>query len=327
MPKAITENRKSDKLAELLKGLYIEIQPPAALRDYIKAFFFFDFEGESAHVLSWKNRMQREQNWERVIPFGCSDIIIQSREAFELLDGKGKRCYPLPQIFLSPLSVGPIKLHKQHPVRIAGIRMWPWMHKSFAGLGDELQGVVSLTDIFISNGLDTKAIFTNNIQYATEQLAKGFTSILGKVRKPDEVLRDAIQYILSEAGNIPDMQQLYRRYNVTPRRIEQIFKHGIGICPKHYARIIKFQNIFKTIHQQNPKSLTDLVYECGYYDQAHFIRTFQEFTGTSPGKYLREINPISQAMTASWSTAFLLSPEQSSQTTNDQLHILNAIAS
>jgi AraC-like DNA-binding protein len=57
----------------------------------------------------------------------------------------------------------------------------------------------------------------------------------------------------------------------------------VGTSPKKFASIVRLKHV---IHQYNPDhSLTELAYEAGFYDQAHFIKEFKLFTGATPEKF------------------------------------------
>ena len=55
------------------------------------------------------------------------------------------------------------------------------------------------------------------------------------------------------------------------KQFERNFMYLIGINPKQYLRIIRFQKILKNIHRKNFTNLTLLAHENGYYDQSHFL--------------------------------------------------------
>lgn len=69
------------------------------------------------------------------------------------------------------------------------------------------------------------------------------------------------------------------------RQLGRIFQSSIGMTPKQYLKIIRFQNVLHT-KQLNPEmSMTSLAYECGYHDQAHFIKDFKKITGVKPRQF------------------------------------------
>ena len=60
----------------------------------------------------------------------------------------------------------------------------------------------------------------------------------------------------------------------------------MGITPKTFARIVRFQNVIDSILRQPMLSLCDYISELGYSDQAHFQREFKQYTGITPRKFL-----------------------------------------
>jgi hypothetical protein len=61
-----------------------------------------------------------------------------------------------------------------------------------------------------------------------------------------------------------------------------------GVSPKQLSKIIRLQATLKMIADDNFSSLTSVAYSGNYYDQAHFIKDFKEFTGVSPKEFYSE---------------------------------------
>jgi transcriptional regulator GlxA family with amidase domain len=71
---------------------------------------------------------------------------------------------------------------------------------------------------------------------------------------------------------------------VGERQLENLFKKYIGLSPKFYSRIIRFNYIFSLV-RENHQSWSGLAYEASFFDQSHFIRNFRDFTGENPSDY------------------------------------------
>ena len=65
------------------------------------------------------------------------------------------------------------------------------------------------------------------------------------------------------------------------RSLEREFAKQVGTSPKQLCRAIRFQRALKTMLDTD-KKLTDVGYENEYFDQAHFVKDFRDFTGISP---------------------------------------------
>jgi hypothetical protein len=76
---------------------------------------------------------------------------------------------------------------------------------------------------------------------------------------------------------------LSQKYGLSERYIQKLFHENIGLSPASLFSVMRFNKALNLILTSD-LSLTSVAYECGYYDQAHFIREFKKFTGIKPSK-------------------------------------------
>ena len=67
-----------------------------------------------------------------------------------------------------------------------------------------------------------------------------------------------------------------------------MFKRHVGVTPKAYLKIMRFQKAITEIENSGKISWTNISQDCGFYDQAHFINDFKLFSGFTPEQYLRQ---------------------------------------
>jgi AraC-like DNA-binding protein len=84
---------------------------------------------------------------------------------------------------------------------------------------------------------------------------------------------------------------------MSPRYLQRLFLQYTGVTPKLYHKINRFQLSLKLVAKKD-SSLTSIAYDCGYFDQSHFIREFKSFTGVTPSAYTAEAYPVSLAITS-----------------------------
>jgi AraC-like DNA-binding protein len=84
-------------------------------------------------------------------------------------------------------------------------------------------------------------------------------------------------------GNI-GMEDIIDYTGYSERYIRKKFKQFYGIAPKHFSRIIRFQSSLQMMLDHD-NELLDVVYESGFYDQAHFTREFKKLASTTPSQY------------------------------------------
>ncbi|MEM8887164.1 MAG: helix-turn-helix domain-containing protein [Bacteroidota bacterium] len=78
------------------------------------------------------------------------------------------------------------------------------------------------------------------------------------------------------------IKELRDTYNLSYKKMERLFKKCVGIPPKLYARIIRFNYSLKIGTEQF--NLTELAYESGFFDQNHFIKEVKRFTQKPPSE-------------------------------------------
>ena len=105
---------------------------------------------------------------------------------------------------------------------------------------------------------------------------------LGKYKEQHAVF-SSIQFIIQSRG-LTRVDEVADRYFVSTRQFERKFKEYSGLTPKLFSRIVRFHTACQQFGESK-KSLTDIAYECGYYDQSHFIHDFKEFSGHHPKSY------------------------------------------
>lgn len=81
------------------------------------------------------------------------------------------------------------------------------------------------------------------------------------------------------------VRELANYFNLSERQFERKFKEYSGFSPKKYLRIVRFSEACKHYSEMGNKSLAEIAHACGYYDQSHFIKEFNSFSGYSPAEY------------------------------------------
>jgi AraC-like DNA-binding protein len=104
----------------------------------------------------------------------------------------------------------------------------------------------------------------------------------------------AVAYAVTQFSGIPHTRSIADvsdQVGFSLRRFIEIFDNEVGLTPKLYCRIQRFQYAIKLAHQSDEVDWADLAAAAGYYDQSHMIRDFEEFSGLSPSAYLKQRGP------------------------------------
>ena len=79
-----------------------------------------------------------------------------------------------------------------------------------------------------------------------------------------------------------------RRVGLSQRRLIEVFATEVGLTPKLYCRVRRFQKARDLVWKVEAPDWARVAIDCGYFDQSHLIRDFQAFSGLSPAAYLRQ---------------------------------------
>lgn len=72
---------------------------------------------------------------------------------------------------------------------------------------------------------------------------------------------------------------------LSARRLVERFKTAVGMPPKRYCRLLRFQRALSSAECGREVDWTCIAVDCGYFDQAHFIHDFRSFAGITPTGY------------------------------------------
>ncbi|MGM0240084.1 helix-turn-helix domain-containing protein [Enterococcus sp. AZ103] len=103
------------------------------------------------------------------------------------------------------------------------------------------------------------------------------------------VLSEYLSVLLCTNTTAISMEKVGDETGYSRRYTQQIFRREIGISPKKYSRIIRFQNAIKAVFAKTDMTLAKLACQLGYYDQAHLIHEFQLFTQQSPKNLMESV--------------------------------------
>ncbi len=97
----------------------------------------------------------------------------------------------------------------------------------------------------------------------------------------------AISKILSCPNQI-SIKEISKNVGYSHKHVCKIFKENVGVTPKTFLKIIRFQKAIQQIEQQRFVDWSAIAYDCGFYDQSHFIADFKVFSGFTPTEYLNQ---------------------------------------
>jgi AraC-like DNA-binding protein len=261
---------------------YREIIPGQFLKQYVKCYYIY--ESDSAVAFD-----------DTVFPSGCMEII------FNLGSGIWQTAVDdtfvtTPPVELWGQIVKPLPVRSIGKNTMLGIRFYPHAAAFFIDeqVGQFNNQVVDLKDIFGKEVRELHAHLAGNNAWnkrieLLEEFLLNQLSASGKKLNKLSIVND----IMNEIGRedfYDNITGIASRYGITSRYLQKLFLQYTGLTPKLYTKINRFQNSLKLVSKKD-RSLTSIAYDCGYFDQSHFIREFKSFTGYTPSGYSQENAP------------------------------------
>lgn len=116
---------------------------------------------------------------------------------------------------------------------------------------------------------------------ATEQWLDG---VMEGRASPNEAVSHVSALLITTAGQTR-VDELVRLSGISASQLQRRFNEQVGLSPKGYARLIRFDQALVARRSAPERPWTDILYDLGYFDQAHFIREFHMFAGISPTRF------------------------------------------
>lgn len=85
-----------------------------------------------------------------------------------------------------------------------------------------------------------------------------------------------------------NFSKLIEAYPNSQKHLIDQFKKYVGLTPKYFHRIQRFNEILKKIQGEETIQWSDIAYQCGFADQSHFIKEFKHFSGFNPKQYIED---------------------------------------
>jgi AraC-like DNA-binding protein len=145
---------------------------------------------------------------------------------------------------------------------------------------------VSLVDIFDKNSvgeMEEKLTFARTDKQRIHTVERFLLSQLKNI-ETDKLVVEAVKIIYQTKGTIR-IKELNERLFISQSPFEKRFRKLVGTTPKKFSSIVRFNAVLDNLG--NTKSLTDICYDNNFFDQAHFIKDFKQYTGDTPENFKR----------------------------------------
>ena len=258
---------------------YRKFPPSPILSPFVECYFIWNSEG----LLELPMVIESP-------PSGFCSIVFNYGAPYFLQNKKYERL-AVPMQFISGQSIYSYKLFLEGEIGVAGIVFKPAALATLYGLPiyEYTEERINLYEVFNRNVVDKYAgEIKRSVEEQKVKLLEEFVMHHYNIHKPEpDYIDHAANFIVEHNGMI-QVSDLLKDSYMSRRSFERKFFHKVGLSPKYYARIRRIGYLLSFVAGKRKADWPKLLADCEFYDQAHFIKDFKEFTGRSPQQYLKE---------------------------------------
>jgi len=260
---------------------YQEFSPPSFLADYVQIIWI----QEDIKTNDFNTK-------ERILPDGIVELVFHYGDPYLTHNSIGNT-QEQPRSFAISQIQDFIEIQSNGRTGMISVRFFPWgaYHFFKTPIRDFIDDTIETSNLWphqYSEVQDRIESATNNLQRLN--IIKDFlmNSLKENYQNCPAVDR-VIQYIRQTKGSI-SIDALCETTGFNKKQLERKFLATVGTTPKQFSRGTRFLNLCHHLKEHKHQSLTELTYDCGYYDQAHFIKEFKQFSGFTPKEFFKRDN-------------------------------------
>lgn len=250
-------------------------KPNIKLSDFVKRYWTLDGEKEN---IPQKNT---------IVPDGTMKMIFHYGDTYKHHSQNGEVTI-LPKFFLigqltKPYVIEPVGITGSFVVQFKPNGFFPFTSIPVKELENK---AIPLNKLFGEEGikLGNQILNANSTSERIQIIENFLFNVLSDKNNVDNIVKSTVETIFRTNGQF-SVNEFSSTNDVSRRQLARKFSSAIGLSPKQLAKTIRIQSTLKVLLNEEITSLTELAYENEYFDQAHFIKEFKEFTGLTPKKF------------------------------------------
>jgi len=253
---------------------YQERRPSPALRPFIDRLWLL--EGRPDALIP-----------EPVLPDGHVEIIVHAGDPFALVGADGSLHTQATTLVAGQLTRA-IALAPRGFARVVGARLRAHGLHALFGLPQRVvtDRVVDLGDVDrrLARVIRQDVVGRRDADDLFSAFDRALVRALPDATLPSPAAR-AADHARDMCGLVR-VDDLAHYAGVSRRQLERQFQDEIGLAPKKYLRVLRFQQVLGALSAApEPQRWAELALARGFYDQAHFINDFRSFTGQTPAAW------------------------------------------
>lgn len=252
---------------------YQTFEPHADLASLVKCYWTLEVAAREGD--------QRQ----RILPDGCIEMAFILGDDIKRYTS-GDEFILQPRAMVLGQTIEPFYIEPTGYVDTFAVRFYPYGFANFVTvpIKDLVNKETPLGLLFGKKTADELAQKINRAAGAQERKEIVEAFLLARLSDRstiDNIVKSTVDALWATKGSQP-INMILKDDLSKRRQLERKFFKQVGVSPKQLGKVIRLQAALKMLLNRQSESLTEIAYESAYYDQAHFIRDFREFTGINP---------------------------------------------
>jgi AraC-like DNA-binding protein len=257
--------------------IYKTYQPQSPLSQFVE--FFWMREGDNLSVVQT-----------RLLPMGTMELVINlHQDRIPLFERQSRvQCGSTNGTMLCGTHSENFIAQVDLTLSVMGVHLRPGGGTAFFGrpAGELHNQTISLDELWQGHAAELRDRLLEEPLENRFPVLEQFLMQMLRSPAPHPAVSFALQQF--QHSTIPTISAVTDQMGFSARHFNQLFRDQVGLTPKLFCRIQRFQQVLNLLAGKTQADWMDIVFTCGYFDQAHLIHEFRAFADCTPTEYLSQ---------------------------------------
>ncbi|MBP2645279.1 MAG: AraC family transcriptional regulator [Firmicutes bacterium] len=245
-----------------------DLKPNPSLRQYISRYWV------------WEN----EQDFPPILPGTGTELMFHYNDPF-VAQNQNEKIFTAPSCHIISPRCGFISVR---------FRAGAFRHFCGESTSDLIDSFIDINDLWGKQGKEfgQQVLMAKSLKERIIIIESFLIKLLERYHHPKSWLDTAVKNVFN-GYDIAKLKEVTNDLFICDRQLQRKFKEAVGVSPKTFQRISRFETVLKYLMLNRKKDYLEVALKHGYYDQPHFIKEFKTHVGESPSIFLQNKNFMS----------------------------------
>lgn len=255
---------------------YLQFQPDRDLADFIQLIWVMESE-------------QPDDAYPRelIMPDGIVEIVFHHGDPFYTWQD-GTR-FLQPRSFAISMMRKHVAIESSGRIGFVSVRCFPWggYHFFTEPIANFLDRTIPCERLWCdTDRLMAELCAAAGAEERVARVQRFLRAHLALCKRDEPAVDDAVKLIRQSKGRL-GIQEVCARTGFSRKQLGRKMMASVGVTPKIFSRVTRFLDVCSRLDALDKATLSRLPHDCGFHDQAHFIREFKAFSGFTPTEFFR----------------------------------------